>query len=198
MGAQVFFMIFFWRILGSIYWALKWFWWFFKNELQHVYCAINIMRVYKSHNHNVSNKNHALQRLASLWDYASNTQFLLIASSTLWASGTLWRERKDVFVICLIPNEGVWYRRYTCVSCHRCLELDFKLRWWRGWGLEFQALWNSIRNPLQAIWSSVWSSINDSTALKIKRRKAQRKKKSLEVKRLIVSYLLDWILSFCA
>ena len=160
------------------------------------------MRVYKSHNHNVSNKNHALQRLASLWDYASNTQFLLIASSTLWGPGTLWRERKDVFVICLIPNEGVWYRRYTCVSCHRCLELDFKLRWWRGWVWNFKPF--EIQSGiLYKLFDPVFGVAQMTQWFgKSKEAKAKRKKKSLEVKRLIVSYLrciiLEWILFFCA
>ena len=114
LGARMIFMIFFWRILGSIYWALKWFWWFFKNELQHVYWAINIMRVYKSHNHNVSNKNHALQRLASLWLRKQHT----ILVDSVKHSLSIWNSVKGTkrcFCYLLDPE-----RRRVVQALHLC------------------------------------------------------------------------------
>ena len=98
---------------------------------------------------------------------------------------------KRCFCYLLDPElEGVWYRRYTCVSCPRCLELDFlnctnkDAGIWNFKPFEIQSgIFYKLLDPIfgQAQMTQ-WTE-------KSKEAKAKRKKKSQDVKRLIFSYL---------
>ena len=166
LGAQMIFMIFL-KSFGVDLLDTQMIFMIFLNELQHVYWAVNIMRIYKAHNHETFKEQISL----SIWDSVKGT--------------------KRCFCYLLDPElEGVWYRRYTCVSCPRCLELDFLNCTNEGAGV-----WNFKPFEIQSgILYKLFDPVFGVAQMtqwfgKSKEAKAKRKKKSLEVKRLIVSYL---------
>ena len=96
---------------------------------------------------------------------------------------------KRCFCFLLDPSkEGVWYRRYTCVSCPSCLELDFlnctdkSIGEWKFKNFEIQAaIIYELFDPVFGVAQmNQWEGKSSDA-------KAEWKKKSQTIKKLIVS-----------
>ena len=103
----------------------------------------------------------------------------------------MWKGTKRCFYFLLDPSEeGVWYRRYTCVSCPSCIELDFlnctdkSKGEWKFKKSEIQpTILYKLFDPLFGVAQMAqWKG-------KSKDAQTQRKQKSQTIKKLIVSHL---------
>ena len=98
---------------------------------------------------------------------------------------------KRCFCFLLDPErEGVWYRRYSCISCPKCKELDFLncTNEYKGnWQFQPFYIQSSILYKLLDPYFGPKTMVQRSG--NSKKSKAQRQKKSKDVKKLILAYL---------